>query len=266
MEIEFVADREKRAGAELYERRLDWLNREVSKLVLGSTAATEALAGGHAVGKEHRDVEIDVKRYDAQTLATTINRQIIAPMIAFTFGPQARYPLLAIGQPDQVPLQEFYPGVAAMIDRGLKVRAREVRERFGLSDPEPGDQVMGPATDIGAGQKPLRALPEEEGDMQSAFAPLRRLLMAAESGAGEVMEALGARLAEEAEGALAGLTGRVRRAFERARDLPDLAARLEALALPKAEFGTAMAKGLALAHLAGRAEVLEELGRGAPRA
>lgn len=262
MEMEFVKNPDMKAGAELYEKRLDWLNREVSKLVLGSTAGTEAISGGHAVGRQHREVEKDVERFDAGLLATTITRQIIPQMISFTFGPQKFYPILTIGQPDQVPLQEFFPGVAAMIDRGMTVRTREVRERFGLTQPEPGDELMSTKTDIGAGEKPLRALPEDgDADMNTRGRLLRTVLAAAQP---DMIDRLSDRVAQEAAGALAGLTDRVRREFERAHDLPDLAERLSHLHLSRAEFATAMARGMALAQLTGQAELLEEMGRLGP--
>ncbi len=257
MELEFVKNADQRAGAELYERRLDWLDREVSKLVLGSTAGTDAIHGSHAVGKQHRDVEKDVERFDAGLLATTLTQQLVAPMVAFTFGPQKRYPILMIGQPDQVPLNEFFPGVAAMIDRGLTVRAREVRERFGLSAPEPGDELLGPKTDLAPGETPLGAPAAED---QAARSLLGRLAHLHAEQHPEVVDALTERMAAEAAGALGGLTDRVRREFERATDLHDLAERLARLQLPRTEFAAAMARGLALAHIAGRADVLAEIG------
>ena len=260
MELEFIKDTDRRAGAELYERRLDWLDREVSKVVLGSTAGTDAIHGSHAVGREHRDVEKDVERFDAGLLSATLTRQLVAPMVAFTFGPQARYPVLMIGQPDQVPLQEFFPGVAAMIDRGLTVRAREVRERFGLSAPEPDDELLGPKTDAAAGEKPLGAPAEGEPDMQAVRSLAGRLLTRHAEQHPEIVERLVERVANEASGALAGMTERVRREFDRATDLADLAERLAKLSLPKTEFTQAMARGMALAHLVGQADLLAEIG------
>ncbi len=181
-------------------------------------------------------------------------------MVAFTFGQQDRYPTLQIGQPDQVPLQEFYPGVAAMIDRGLKVRAQEVRERFGLTAPEDDDDVLGPQTDIGAGQKPLRALPEDPGaDMQTARRFLGGLLARQAERPAAIVERLTDRLAGDAAGALSGLTETVRHAFEAATDMHDLAERLSRLHLAPADFAEAMARGMALANLAGRAELLDEI-------
>ena len=100
MEMEFVTAADRAAGAALYEKRMDWLDRTVSKVVLGGTAGTDAISGGHAVGREHREAEDDVEKFDAGLLGVTVNRQVIPQMIAFTFGPQDEYPTASIGRPN----------------------------------------------------------------------------------------------------------------------------------------------------------------------
>jgi phage gp29-like protein len=261
MEIEFTKDTDRRAGSELYERRLDWLDRTVSKVVLGGTAGTDATPGSHAAGRTHRAVEQDVERFDAMLLGNTITRQLVAPMVAFTFGPQAHYPVLVIGQPDQVPLAEFTQGVAAFVPLGLKVRAREVRERLGLTAPEPADELLAPAAAPAAGKLPPSGSPgDPDADMQTGRQVLGRLLTLQAEQSPELVERLTDRLAGEAAGALAGMTGAVRHAIEAATDMHDLAHRLSRLDLPRPAFAEALARGLALAHLAGQADLLAEAG------
>jgi len=263
MEVEFVKDNDRRAGSELYEKRLDWLDRTVSKVVLGGTAGTDAIAGGHAVGKEHRAVEQDVERFDAGLLANTITRQVIQPMIAFTFGPQAAYPVLHIGQPDQVPLNEFIQGVAAAVPLGLRVRADDVRERLGLEAPEADDEVLAPPPPPAPPEKLLpNATPDDPtADMQQIVRRyLGRLLTLQAEQAPELVEKLVTRVAGETAGALGGMTGAVRRAFDEATDLHDLAHRLSRLDLPQKQFAEAMARGMALAQLVGQADLLDEIG------
>jgi phage gp29-like protein len=266
MEIEFSKDTDRRAGSELYEKRLDWLDRTVSKVVLGGTAGTDAIAGGHAVGRQHRAVEQDIERFDAGLLSTTLLRQVVHPSVAFTFGPQLRYPILHIGQPDQVPLNEFTQGVAAFVPLGLKVRAREVRERLGLTAPEPQDELLSnpaaaaDAAGGGAGKLLRVAIPDDpDSDMQSRRFLGRLLSLQAEQSP-ELVERLADRLAGDAAGALAGMTETVRHAFDQASDMRDLAHRLSRLDLPQKAFAEAMARGMALAHLAGQAELLAEAG------
>jgi hypothetical protein len=168
---------------------------------------------------------------------------------------------LVIGQPDQVPLAEFTQGVAAFVPLGLKVRAREVRERLGLTAPEPADELLAPAAAPAAGKLPPSGSPgDPDADMQTGRQVLGRLLTLQAEQSPELVERLTDRLAGEAAGALAGMTGAVRHAIEAATDMHDLAHRLSRLDLPRPAFAEALARGLALAHLAGQADLLAEAG------
>ena len=88
-------------GIDLWEKLCNYLDRQVSKAVLGQTATTDAISGGHAVGQEHRQVQEDIERADARQLASTLNRQLVAPLVAFNLGPRpaGAYPRIRIGRP-----------------------------------------------------------------------------------------------------------------------------------------------------------------------
>lgn len=98
MEIDFIEVKNAADGSALYERRADWLDRQVSKLVLGQTTTTDAVSGGHAVAKEHRLVQEDIERADARMLSMSITRQLGQAIIAFNFGPQDKYPVVRLGR------------------------------------------------------------------------------------------------------------------------------------------------------------------------
>lgn len=264
MEIEFVRDGDRAAGASLYLGRADWLNREVSKLVLGGTAGTDAVNGGHAVGKEHRDVEQDVEFYDAGLLSNTINRQIIPDIIAFTFGPQAAYPSVLIGRPDQVPLAELADAMWKLGPLGLQLKASEVRDRLQMTKPNPDDEVIGgrPAA-VPLPTPAAPAVPPPPGPVSppepARMAALSDLIARHTQATPDLVEAMTARLAADAAGALHGLTDHVKHAIMGPGDLHDAADRLAALKLPPKQFAEAMARGMALANLVGQATVLAEL-------
>ncbi|MDA8049974.1 MAG: DUF935 family protein [Rhodospirillales bacterium] len=288
MKIEFV-EAKAREGHTLYSDRGNWLNYEVSKLVLGSTAATDAIHGGHAVGQEHRAVEQDVERFDARLLQTSVTRQLVQPMIAFTFGPQSAYPRIVIGRPEQVPMSDVIAAVADLGPLGFKAKAEEIRDRLQLTKPEGDDEVIGVPTPVpglpgatpgagggaGAGdaanplaKSDVKIKPNPHPEINPASdlraiegmrGLLSRFATREAAGAGPIFDALDARLAREAAGALAGMTEEVRRAVEGARDLPELADKLAALRLDDKAFGEAMARGMVLAHLAGQAALMDEL-------
>jgi phage gp29-like protein len=249
MEIEFVALKDASKSGELYEKRADWLDRQISKLVLGQTTTTDAVSGGHAVSQEHRLVQEDIERADAKTLATTLRRQLVPNIIAFNFGPQEKYPRLMIGRPDELPIKDFVNGFDIFAKHGGKAKASEVRNRLGLSEPGAKDEVIG-------GVRPSQGAP---GDGLE----IARQLVSRHASAPDpaIVDRLQTRLAEDAAGALSGMVEAVRAEMDAAADLTDLAERLAALKLPEAEFAEAMARGLALAHLAGQAALLDEIER-----
>jgi phage gp29-like protein len=285
MEMEFVQPQNANDGSKLFSERMNFLNYEVSKLVLGGTAGTDAVAGGHAVGQEHRAGEQDVEKFDAGLMAGSINRQLIPAMIAFTFGPQENgYPTIKIGEDEKVPVSDLIAAVADLGPLGYKVKASEMHDRMQTTMPEAGDEVIGapppaPAGAVGgkldANGNPLvkadvtpKANPHPEiNPMSDARALMTarsfRRFVAAQTAkdarTSGVIDALSTRLEEQAQGALAAMTAQIRACVEQAEDLPDLAVKLKTLNLDDTAFQNAMMQGMVLANLAGQADLLDEI-------
>jgi phage gp29-like protein len=278
MEMEFVKGGDKVSDTKLYMDRADWIDREVSKIVLGSTAGTDAIAGGHAVGKEHRQVEEDVERYDAGLLSNTLTMQIIPAMIDFTYGPpkDGQYPVLHIGRPDEVPLQVLGPMVAALADAGMTFKADEIRDRLGLTKPEANDEVFGgtPAATPGGEEPPaeahdippIKTLPSLSPlATQSQTRWLAGLIAMHAQNKPDLIAQMTERLAGEAASALGGMTDQLRAVFDAASDMGDLAHRLSRLDLDADAFAEAMTRGLALAELVGQAALVQQVSDDARR-
>lgn len=253
MEIEFVEVKDAGKGAEIYERRSDWLDRQISKLVLGQTTTTDAVSGGHAVAREHRLVQEDIERADARMLSMSITRQLGHAIVAFNFGPQDAYPSIRIGRPDEVPLGQVVEAVQKLGPLGLRVEASQLRDRLGLAEPAEDVEVVG-------GRPPAAPAGPQPPATQSA---LRRLVsLHASQPDPEHLEALTERLAQDAQGALTGLTDAVRAEIEAATDMQDLAARIARMNLDPTALAEVIGRGLALAHLVGEASLIDELRRG----
>lgn len=142
MMIEFIESGNVSASVNLYNDRADWLDRQISKAVLGQTSTTDADIGGLGSGKEHREVQKDIETADAKALSAIINRDLIRPWVQLEYGPQKRYPRLKIARPEPEDLKAFADAIGPMIDRGLKVSTAAVYERFGLSKPEDNDEIL----------------------------------------------------------------------------------------------------------------------------
>lgn len=269
MLIEFIGLKDTAKSAEVYEKRCDWLDRQISKAVLGQTTTTDAVSGGHAVAQEHRLVQEDIERADARMISATLTRQLVPLMIALNFGPQGKYPKLLIGRPDEVPLVQVISALKELGPLGLTVETSEFRDRLGFSDPAKATRdgkavevIGGRATPPAEPKPPLTGLgaplkPEVPGGLDLVRHLVSRHASAPEP---DLVDDLIEVVAQDAAGAMAGLTAEIRGAFDAAADLNDLADRLSRMSLDPKALANALGRGLALAHLSGRAALLDELG------
>lgn len=244
MEIEFVSVEGANRGGQLFLERCDWIDRQLSKLVLGNTTTVEAQKGaGNELGKVHRQIMEDIERADAMALAATLTRQLVRPMIALNFGPQERYPKLMIGRPDEVPLADVVNAIDKLAKYGLRVEAQPIRERLGLTEPAPEAETIGAPA------------PQPAPQRNSALPPT----LAARTTATpeDVLEAMNKRLAQDAAAPLGAMLAQIRAVLDEATDLRDAAVRIEAMTLDAGEFERALAEAMALAHLAGQATVID---------
>jgi phage gp29-like protein len=167
MTVEFIGA-ELSGNHEIYEKRADWLDRQVSKLVLGQTSTTDAQKGSYAVGAVQDRVRDDIEKADAKALAATLNRDLVRPLIDLNFGPQKVYPKLRIGRPEAVDLQQFMPAVKTFVSMGGKVSMSVVRDKLGLPDPGADEELLV------AGAPSAVEPPAADGGRQAAFAAQRK--------------------------------------------------------------------------------------------
>lgn len=257
MEIELV---ETKAFSEKpFEAMASYLDRQVSKVVIGQTMTTDD-GSSKAQAAVHDKVRIDIKEDDAVAIAVTINRDIIRPWVDLNFGPRPRnrYPVLVLPVMEREDLAAYARAIGELVDRGLAIEQAEVRDRIGHREPEEGAAVLtprstsaravaapdpvpdDPAPVPGERPEPAAALPVEV--RQAVAARLEALFDAACPGCGTT-ERLAAvtdpndeidRLIEEELARFERVADPLRQAIEQAisaaRDYADLDARLEALA------------------------------------
>lgn len=158
MLIEFIENKTQSASTQLYEQFCDFLDRQMSKGILGQTLTTELPrgAGSRAAAMVHDMVRRDIAMDDAGRLAATLNRDLVKPIVDLNLGPRRRYPQLRIGFPDEENLQELSGALAPFIDRGLPVAQKAILDKFGLPQPAAGDALLHPVERLG-GQDPGNA-------------------------------------------------------------------------------------------------------------
>lgn len=142
MDIDFV-DGKQGGNTNFFESLANYLDRQVSKAVLGQTGTGDAIAGGYAVGKVHDEVRHDIEQSDARALAGTLNRDLVRPMVDLNFGRQDVYPRIVIGRAEQTDVTALTEALARVVPLGLKVEQSVVRDRMGLPDPDEGAELLG---------------------------------------------------------------------------------------------------------------------------
>lgn len=128
-------------GAAVFSGLLDYVDKQISKLVLGQTMTSD---NGSSLGqaKIHNEVRLDILRADCRQLAFTVNRDLIKPFVDLNFGPQDVYPTVELPVPDPEDVEALSKVLKDLVPFGLRVKAAEVREKIGLSDPDEDDEVL----------------------------------------------------------------------------------------------------------------------------
>jgi len=146
MLIEFTEARQT-GSAELYERFCEYLDRQVSKAVLGQTLTTELPrgAGSRAAAQVHDEVRRDILAADARRLSETLTRDLVRPMVDLNAGPQRRHPQIELQLPEYQADEQFASIVAELADRGLRIAQKTVLDRLGLPVASAGEAVLEPA-------------------------------------------------------------------------------------------------------------------------
>lgn len=171
MRIEFIESGNVGSSTGHYQDRCDWLDKQMSKAVLGQTSTTDAEVGGLGSGREHREVQKDIETADAKALAAILNRDLIRPWIDLEFGPQTSYPRLKIERPEPEDLKAFADAITPLVDRGLPVSVSSVLSKFGLKDVAAGEAILRPQGPKTAETTPqTQSAPETEGENMAGSA------------------------------------------------------------------------------------------------
>ncbi|MCA1973374.1 MAG: DUF935 domain-containing protein [Caenispirillum sp.] len=128
-------------NVDLFERLASWIDRQVSKAVLGQTGTTDT---GQHVGTAdaHENVREDIEQSDAGQLAATLNRDLVRPLVDLNMGPRRRYPRLRIYRPDAEDLTALREAVKDLVPMGLRVERSWIADKFGIPDPDEGAELL----------------------------------------------------------------------------------------------------------------------------
>ena len=126
--------------ASLFRELVAECDRQTEIEVLGQTATTEGTPGRLGGDDAQDRVRRDIALADARGLGRTITDHMAAPFVELNHGPDVLVPevLWVVPEPPQ-DLNAWSRSVGLFVDRGLDVRAEDVRERLRLARPDPDD-------------------------------------------------------------------------------------------------------------------------------
>ncbi|MCP4695831.1 MAG: DUF935 domain-containing protein, partial [Gammaproteobacteria bacterium] len=141
MKIEFQQLANTTGGPELFQRLVEWFDKQISKAVLGQTMTADD-GSSQSQAQVHDGVRVDILRADAKSLSETLNRDLVQPFIDLNFGAQENYPRILFPIPKPEDLKLLTDALAKLVPLGLRVAQHEVRAKFRLSEPGPKDEVF----------------------------------------------------------------------------------------------------------------------------
>lgn len=143
MRLEFVEAAKSAGGQELFLRLAEYLDRQISKGVLGQTMTTDD-GSSQAQAEVHNEVRLDIKNDDGKQVAATVNRDLVKSFVDLNYGVQERYPRVRIHEEEP----EDITALADILNKivplgGARISARSVRERLGFPEPEGDTDLLG---------------------------------------------------------------------------------------------------------------------------
>lgn len=156
MALEFQAAA---AGTEVpFAAMWDRMDAAESKAILGQTlTASEGQHGTQALGNVHNEVRMDIRNADAQLIAETVTRQLIAPLVTLNkagANPR-RLPRLVFDTGEPEDLQLYADALPKLADRGLRIPTDWVHDKLRIPRAEDGEEVLtgAPAPAAGDGDQ-----------------------------------------------------------------------------------------------------------------
>jgi phage gp29-like protein len=142
MIIDIVESKTTGTNSQVYQFLAEWVNKELSKLVLGQTASAEGTPGKLGDSGIQQEVRDDIAKADALQFEQTINRDLVIPYVNFNFGEQQVYPQIKTKLVEKKNVQLIVDSVQKLVPLGLKVSKAEILNLLGLSSPADDEEVL----------------------------------------------------------------------------------------------------------------------------
>ncbi|MEM9424054.1 MAG: DUF935 family protein, partial [Spirochaetota bacterium] len=126
-----------------YASLADFVNKEISKIVLQQTMTTEN-GSSRSQSETHNEVRHTMRDADSSALARSVRYYLFRSYVELNFPTGTRVPGLEIAEPKAEDMDKLVANIASMVPLGLRVSEGELRERLGLREPQKGEATLKP--------------------------------------------------------------------------------------------------------------------------
>lgn len=144
MAIEFVESGGKTASSDLYQALIEYLDRQVSKAVLGQTLTSDSgKHGSLAQASVHNEVRTDLIHADARALIATLTRDLLTPLVRLNLGETAPIPRLNLMVEEPEDMAALADQLSKLVPLGLDAPLSWVHAKWGIPEAAAEEAVLG---------------------------------------------------------------------------------------------------------------------------
>ena len=239
-----------RQGKVTYETLCEYMDKQISKRVLGQTATTEGTPGKLGNEESQQEVRHDILEADATLICELYNETLIPWIVDYNFPGVTEYPQFVIRteeEKDLKPLAERDEILTSNI--GVPVGKKYFYDTYGIPEPEEGEETV----QAQSAERRAQSAPEfAERRFSKEQQAIEGLVDASMNGTDKAMK---------------GLAGPVKKIVAEAKSLEEIRDKLfETYSdMDPAEFEDLLARAMFVAELYGRAAIAESMERRAQR-
>ena len=251
-----------------FELMINWCERTQSKVILGGTltSGADGKSSTNALGNVHNEVRKDLRDSDIRQVCSTITRDLLYPLAVLNgLAPDGvrRCPVFRLDVGETEDMVAFADALPKLVDVGMEIPVQWAQERIGIPQPENGEPVLRP---------PMLGATWRQGVAATtgywSFPATARGLAAAtgqppsDQPPPGPQSAMQTQLAANVKAPAAAWVEKIRQLVAQATSLEEIRDGIAALSpdMSLDDYAAAMAEALAAAQLAGRYEVLQEMG------
>lgn len=126
---------------------IDWAERSISKAVLGGTltSGADGKSSTNALGNVHNEVRHDLKVSDARQLESTLQRQLLFPLLALNGAAPPdlmRMPRFKFDTREPGDLKQYAESLPNLVRSGMKIGLNWAHDKLMIPQAEEGEEIL----------------------------------------------------------------------------------------------------------------------------